>query len=275
MSWSPEALTPEAIQRLIRGNNRTWSLMYYDEVLEREHYQLTYLKEADFDYYNAAHTLTPQAMAELSEIEAYFRKKGIGSAVFVDPTNADWLPEALSKRGYQQVSTITECYQGFEMTEDRLRALAERPFLKINPERCQIEVIPAAPSEAFDEFMRIDGETNEIPGPICAKLRQALLTRRHPEIQLFLLLGSVDGTPACTGSIAIYQDMAFLAEGGTLDAFRRMGLHAAMLKARIQLAHRHGAKIAVFTALEEGPSNRSGEKVGFQLLFQRALYKLA
>lgn len=266
----------ETCLSLIRGNLEVWSQMYFDEVTEASTHCFSYLREADSDYYNAAHLVkewTPQIQKNL---ESSFSEKEIAPAIFTDPRSVDWLPEQLMAQGYVPLPEITECYEVYPLTPERVANLQQLSPLKIDPARCEIvKVEPNKPEhrEDFEHFLRIDQETNEISHPVLAQLRHNLKHRHHPEVTLILLLGKVDGTPAFTGSVGIYRKMAFLAEGGTLEPFRRMGLHAAMLKERLLLAAQHGATMGCFTCFEGAASGLSAEKIGFFLPFRRYLYK--
>lgn len=57
---------------LMRGNNRTWWLLYYDELADREDYQLSLVDEQDIDgYYNCAHAVRRCDRDTIAEIEAF------------------------------------------------------------------------------------------------------------------------------------------------------------------------------------------------------------
>jgi GNAT superfamily N-acetyltransferase len=78
-----------------------------------------------------------------------------------------------------------------------------------------------------------------------------------------LVIASVGGDDAGTGALAIAGDTALLWSGAVLPAFRRRGVHQALLAARLAIAHERGATGAAFRTTADSPAERSAAKVGF------------
>ena len=78
-----------------------------------------------------------------------------------------------------------------------------------------------------------------------------------------LVVASVDGEEAGTGALGIAGETALLWSGGVLPAFRRRGVHQALLAARLALAHERGATTVALKTVADSPVERSATKFGF------------
>jgi hypothetical protein len=133
--------------------------------------------------------------------------------------------------------------------------------------------VAPADSARFDAFLRVDQDANQLPAEIVAKLRRNVLTHTWPGTQNHYFLGRVRGAPAFSGSVGFSGGMAFLAEAGTLAAYRRAGLHAEMIRHRALFAHQRGARWLAFTCTRTALSNRTGSRLGFELAFVRHYFR--
>jgi hypothetical protein len=261
------------IQAFIRGNNAVWYLMYYDELVEMPHWQLTFLREADAGFYNCAQAVTRLDDEDLERIEGFFTTRGVPPAFYVDADSSAWLPILLEKNGYIKVDDETEHWWALELTRDCIQRWRETLFHKRPPADVTIEeVAPGGPAQ-FESFLQVDQVANQLPDAIVAKLRRNIGTHTWPGARNHYFLGRVQGEPAFSGSVGFYSDMAFLAEGGTLPIFRRAGLHAEMIRHRALFAHQHGARWLAFTCTCMALSNRTGSRLGFELAFVRDYFR--
>ena len=78
-----------------------------------------------------------------------------------------------------------------------------------------------------------------------------------------LVVASVDGEEAGIGALGIAAETALLWSGGVLPAFRRRGVHQALLAARLALAYERGATTAALKTVAGSPVERSAAKFGF------------
>ena len=78
-----------------------------------------------------------------------------------------------------------------------------------------------------------------------------------------LFLAEADGVPAGGGAVAIAGDVAFLFSAAVLPAFRRRGVHRALLSARAAFGAAHGAARAALKAVDDSASARAAERAGF------------
>src|SRR5580692_5979623 len=79
------------IKTLIQGNNIIWYLMYYDEIIIKDHYHTTLLKNADLAFYNTAQAVSTINQKNLNDIEKYYIQRQIEPAFYLDPISVKWL----------------------------------------------------------------------------------------------------------------------------------------------------------------------------------------
>ncbi len=77
-----------------------------------------------------------------------------------------------------------------------------------------------------------------------------------------LVMASFDGDDAGAAAVGIAGDTAILYSAGVLPAFRRRGVHGALLIARLGLASARGAGSAVLKTIPDSPAERSALKQG-------------
>jgi len=86
-----------------------------------------------------------------------------------------------------------------------------------------------------------------------------------------LYLARVDGRPAATATLFVHGDTAYCADATTDPAFRRRGLHSALLHRRIMDARNAGVDLVTSGAEFLSASYRNMERIGMRLMFMRAL----
>ncbi|MFI6040220.1 GNAT family N-acetyltransferase [Nocardia sp. NPDC051321] len=84
-------------------------------------------------------------------------------------------------------------------------------------------------------------------------------------------LARIDGVPVGGASLRLADGVAQLCGAATLPAFRRRGVQAALLSARLAAAASAGCDLAVVTTLPGSQSQQNVQKLGFQLLYARAI----
>ncbi|WP_371856428.1 GNAT family N-acetyltransferase [Nocardia anaemiae] len=84
-------------------------------------------------------------------------------------------------------------------------------------------------------------------------------------------LAVIDGKPAGGASLRLSDGIAQLCGAATLPEFRRRGVQGAMLSMRLAAAAAAGCDLAVVTTLPGSKSQQNVQKLGFQLLYPRAI----
>jgi len=87
-----------------------------------------------------------------------------------------------------------------------------------------------------------------------------------------LYLARVDGGPAATATLFVHGSTAYCADATTDPAFRRRGLHAALLHRRIMDARATGVDLVTSGAAFLSDSYRNMERIGMRLMFMRAIW---
>src|SRR5262249_22300419 len=87
-----------------------------------------------------------------------------------------------------------------------------------------------------------------------------------------LYLARVDGRPAATATVFVQGDTAYCADAATDPAFRRRGLHSALLRRRIMDARAAGVDLVTSGAAFLSDSYRNMERIGMRLMFMRAVW---
>jgi hypothetical protein len=87
-----------------------------------------------------------------------------------------------------------------------------------------------------------------------------------------LYLARVDGRPAATATLFVHGKTAYCADATTDPAFRRRGLHSALLHRRITDAKLSGVDLIISGAEFLSASHRNMERIGMRLMFMRAIW---
>lgn len=87
-----------------------------------------------------------------------------------------------------------------------------------------------------------------------------------------LYLARCDGQPAATAMLYMHDGVGYLADAAADPAYRRRGLHAALLRRRIRDASVAGTRFICSGAFHLSTSHRNMERAGMRLLFLRAIW---
>ncbi len=86
-----------------------------------------------------------------------------------------------------------------------------------------------------------------------------------PDMHRYVL--SCGGTQAAAAGLIIRDDIAYLAGSATKEEYRGRGFHGALLDRRIQIAMRHGARLAIIGTEPGSTSQRNAERAGFRVAY--------
>lgn len=255
------------LQALIRGNNRFWFFLYYDELIEHKDYQLTYCAAADEPYYNCAQAVSKLDEKALSDIEDFYISRRLAPAFYTDPTYPALLP-FFKKRAYHELCDQKEHLWYVDFDDSFLSSLNN---LSLDIEG-DLLCFPADTEEDLHAFIEIDATSNALSVEMKAVLEKNLLYKRAEDVHIRHLIISIDGHRVACGSVGIYKGCVYLAEDGTLAAYRRRGLHTYMLKKRLLYAYERGANSALISCSVDSFTNRTAKKCGMQFLCERSFY---
>ena len=127
-----------------------------------------------------------------------------------------------------------------------------------------VEIRPATPAEArrWFELDEAGGDWAEPDGI------SFMLVRSVYKSATQLFLAWQDGQPAAGGALELHAGVASLMAASTRPAYRRGGLHSALVNARLQAAQAAGCDLAMVQARPEAASVGNIQRAGFRRLYQ-------
>jgi hypothetical protein len=248
--------------------------MYYDALVDTIDYQLTYMADADAGYYNCAQAVSRSGPLVLDAIEAFYTARGLSPAVYLDPESAPGLRSQLAAAGYVEVPEEEENCHLLDL-RGAPEGLLPEAALRIPVGRVRMVHLTGPDDPFFGAFLDIDGTANELPEPVLRKLEQNLRARRGPGVSVHCFVALVDGIPVSSRLVGLSGEYALYAEGGTLPAFRRLGLYSFLMLKGLAFARRRGARFAFLTAAASANSNPAARKCGFHRVCTRTYFRRA
>lgn len=194
---------------------------------------------------------------EIAQLEDFYRERGAAVNVEVCHLSDMSLTRVLAKRGYEVV----------EYSHVLLKQLGEGDTSEIT---CDAEIREVAESE-IDKF---------------AEAVAKGFYEQHEPTESFIDIFKVffqqsncacfgafkNDEPAGGGAVFITDGVAALGGTSTLPQFRNLGIHAGLIKRRINLAVARGCDLAMVTTLPGTVSQRNLEKRGFQIAYARTKF---
>ncbi len=199
---------------------------------------------------------------ELDELEAFFKKHEAPVFHEVSPLADASLMTLLNERGYQPIELTSILFQPLE-AGNKLN-LPVNPLIKTRiVETGEADIWARTSANAWSTEMEGLAEFMFDFGRVSAQTAGG-----------FPFLAELDGVPAATGMLFIYDDVALLAGASTVPEGRRQGAQSALLDARLRFAAERGCKIAMMGALPGTQSQRNAEKNGFRIAYTRTKWQL-
>ena len=204
-------------------------------------------------------TITPAA---LDTIEAFFRSRGAPVHHEVSPLAGVAALDLLCARGYRPIEIASVLHQ-------------------------PVQQPPPAPQAGKGIVVRLI-DLDE--AALWAQTGAQGWMGDHPELEAFFVgfgriaaareglacfLAEIDGRPAATAALSIHEGVALFAGASTVPQFRRRGLQAALLNARMRHAAERGCDLAMMVAEAGSGSQRNAERQGFRIAYTRTKWRLA
>jgi GNAT superfamily N-acetyltransferase len=197
--------------------------------------------------------------AALDEIERFFLDRGAPVHHEVSPLAGVPAFDLLASRGYRPCELSSMMYRPVEVPSSEA------------PAEISVRLIGSDEAQLWADISA-QGWTHERP-ELTDFMRQfgALLAVREDSP---CFLAEIDGQPAAAGALLIHGGVALFAGAATIPQFRRRGLQAALVQARMRCAFDHGCDLAVMAAEAGGESQRNAERKGFHIAYTRTKWRL-
>jgi GNAT superfamily N-acetyltransferase len=193
----------------------------------------------------------------IGSLDAWYRENHVAARFEMIPSHFDEvLGRELARLGYSHSAFLA--------------ALICPPSLGADePERVDVEAVTTAAQ--MEDFLRAYVAGWGFP----AKDHERFKANVRPWLGQpgwSLYLARQDGHPAAAATLFMHDAVAYLADACTDPAFRRRGLHTALLRRRIADAQQAGADLVFSGAEFLSGSYRDMQRIGMQLLFVRAVW---
>lgn len=195
--------------------------------------------------------LQPVSVTDLDAAEAFFHSRDVRMKMQVCPFADRSLSHLLGERGY----TIQDYMNVYAWQAGTLND--ESPSLP----GLSIRTATTDETRVWFEQSGADGDWAQPDGIAFMTIRCTLKSDTH------LFLAWLDGQPVSGGALEIHDGVAALIAGGTLPAFRNQGIHAALLRARLEAAMEAGCDLALVHSRPGTISQRNILRAGFQLMY--------
>jgi GNAT superfamily N-acetyltransferase len=205
--------------------------------------------------------------ADLDTIEAFYDERGIPVQIELCPLAAPGLSARLTQRGYQ--------LQGFE--NQLVRVLGADPVPEMASPRVTVAAagLEATWLRVVAEAFAAGEDAGAVPVPpppdTVERLQHIMQGFLHPDFDKLLVW--VDGEPAAAACAYIIDGILGIAGTATLPAFRRRGAQHAVVAHALNRALGR-AELAMATTEPGGTSQRTFERLGFQVVYTRAIFVL-
>ena len=197
----------------------------------------------------------PVGEEELELLEAFYRTRSVPAHVDLCPLADPTLTELLARRGYRLegwTNVLVRPFLGGPAVALPCGATVRQVALPEAGLWAQVVARGFCEREVTQDEVGLGMLVFSMPGTTC-------------------FLGLVDEQPAGGGAVALYQGVATLFGASTLVAFRRRGVQATLLQARLAFSAAVGCDLATTNTEPGSRSQRNAERQGFRVVYTRAL----
>jgi GNAT superfamily N-acetyltransferase len=194
--------------------------------------------------------------SDASVLERFFCERGERPHASICPLAHPSLVGVLGERGWTPVAFENVLVRPIDPAE-KIPPVPDGVDVRVAREGGELELWAALVANGF----------SAPEDPLPAELR--LATAATGVFGSSALIGYVDGEPAGAGELHVDGDVAWLSADTTLPQFRRRGVHAALQRARLDLAREAGCTIAVTESMPGSASQRNMSRLGFDIAYTR------
>lgn len=210
----------------------------------------------------------PVTAEEFDRLEAFYRRRGVPTQIELCPLADPSLAALLAARSYEKVGEENVFWR---VLDDAVTA-HESPGVSV--ERLGPEQEDLYADTVARGFLAAEGASfseNEVTSTGLEDMKRMIgFSFRSPSAQCFL--ARVEGAPAGGGTLIVHDNTAGVYGASVLPPFRRRGVQAALLAARLRAARQAGCDLVATTTLPGSTSHRNVERAGFQLAYTKQIF---
>ena len=198
----------------------------------------------------------PVTETDVKELEEFYFSRGAAAQVVLCPLSDPSLLKLLGCRGYRAAEFENELFK--PLSDGNVGT----------PPNSEIQVRPTCADDA-DIWVRtvVQGFFEHELSPEMMDLFRTLFHGGTASC----FLAFINDEPAGGGGVGTYQGVASLYGTSTLPAFRKRGVHTALIQARLAFAVAAGCDLAKVTTLPGSGSQRNVERQGFRVAYTRTV----
>lgn len=214
----------------------------------------------------------PVSDAEVERLVAFYVTRGLEPRVDVTPHAHPTLLEALARRGFV-LRAFVHCLARRIDRDGDLRAALSHGW----PAGLEIERIDGRDAEAVRAYAAASAEGFAPEGAGADDTERELSRRVASQPSVHACVARVDGVLAGTGGMSARPVPGLegssvgltcsLFGASVLPAFRRRGIQAALIVARMERARELGARVACLSSRPGIPTERNAHRLGFALAY--------
>lgn len=192
--------------------------------------------------------------AELDRLEAFFRMRGAPAILELSSFAAPSFVGMLGQRRYAVLEFSNVLLRGAEELDNAV-AMSKVEIQRVRPDEAKLYTDTVA--QGFAELLAPTQELLDVVEGFCY----------DPMGECFL--ASIAKQPAGGGATALFDGIGTLGGASVLPAFRRRGVHAALITARMRWLLGKNCEY-IFTVTQPGSnSQRNMERYGFRVAYSR------
>ena len=225
----------------------------------------------------------PVGDAELDQIESFYRARGVPTQIELCPLAYGDVAARLCGRGYVLEAFENELgmmvgpakagpHKNIDVgTHEKIDVEADfsRPVTVTLATSNQDDLWTRVVSEGFVAFEPLVGGAPEGKALTTEQMMEMMSQFGHPRIRRYLAW--IDGEPAGGGAAWAHEGVVGIFGTSTLPKFRRRGVQAAITIHAMRDA-RDIADLAIATTAPGSTSQRTFERLGFRVLYTRAVF---
>lgn len=204
----------------------------------------------------------PFTEADAEALEDFYRLRACPAVVLLSPFADASLYTLLGERGFRLDELDSILVRALDASDAGPLGLGE------------ISVEVATPEEAHTWVTRsIAGFSGSGLGSAVPDGSVAIYESLFADPAATYLYARCDGEIAGTAAMYLHAQTSYFFATSTAAAFRRRGVQAALIHARLLLSREAGCTLAYSRTASGGPSQRNLERAGFRVAYSRALMR--